>query len=58
VTLDTYPQEELWAEISYLAYHFHWELETLLGMEHADRARFVEHVASLNQRAWEGLSRG
>lgn len=44
-------EDDLWGEISYLAYHLHWDLEVLLNMEHADRARFVNEVASLNERA-------
>lgn len=49
--LPGYPEHELWAEVSYLAYHLHWDLEALLGLEHADRVRFVNEVASLNERA-------
>jgi hypothetical protein len=51
-----YPQDALWDEIAYLAYHLHWDLDTLLDLEHADRTRLVRMVASLNERAWEGLS--
>jgi hypothetical protein len=49
--LARYREEELWGELSYLAYHLHWELEALLNLEHADRVRFVNEVASLNERA-------
>lgn len=50
-----YPAEALWEEIAYLAYHLHWDLETLLDLEHADRTRLVRQVANLNQRAWDGV---
>lgn len=50
-----YPDDVLWQEIAYLAYHLHWELDTLLDLEHADRARLVRSVASLNERAWESI---
>ncbi|HEX9374876.1 MAG TPA: DUF6760 family protein [Actinomycetota bacterium] len=43
--------DELWGEISYLAYHLHWELGTLMGLEHRDRVRLVDEVARLNERA-------
>jgi hypothetical protein len=46
-----YSEADLWAELSYLAYHLHWDFDTLLSLEHADRARFVKEVASLNDRA-------
>ena len=51
-----YPQDALWDEIAYLAYHLDWDLDTLLDLEHADRTRMVRMVASLNERAWEGLN--
>lgn len=51
-----YPESSLWSEITYLAYHLHWDLETLLDLEHGDRARLIDLVADMNQRAWESLS--
>lgn len=48
-----YPHDELWDELSYLAYHLHWPLGDLLDLEHADRQRLVSAVAELNERAWD-----
>ena len=50
-----YPEGALWEELSYLAYHLHWELGTLLDLQHDDRLRLVRSVASLNERAWEAV---
>ncbi|MGE3619579.1 MAG: DUF6760 family protein [Acidimicrobiia bacterium] len=50
-----YPTDALWQELAYLAYHLHWDLDTLLDLEHADRGRLVRHVSSLNERAWESV---
>ena len=50
-----YPTDSLWDEVVYLAYHLHWDLNVLLDLEHADRARLVPGVAELNDRAWEAL---
>ncbi len=52
-----YPTDALWDELVYLAYHLHWDLDRLLDLEHADRARLVRGVADLNERAWEALRR-
>jgi hypothetical protein len=49
--------EDLWDEIAYLAYHLHWDLERLLGLEHRDRTRLIDHVAELNERAWAEVLR-
>ena len=51
-----YPETALWREITFLAYHLHWDLDRLLDLEHTDRARLVELVADLNERAWEALA--
>ena len=50
-----YEPEELWDEITYLAYHLHWDLSTLLDLEHHDRRRMVAAVAGLNERAWDQI---
>ena len=52
-----YPSQALWDEIVYLAYHLHWDIDTLLDLEHSDRARLVRGVADLNERAWEMIRR-
>ncbi len=49
------PVVEVWDEIAYLAYHLHWELGTLLDLEHADRRRMVGAVADLNRRGHEAV---
>jgi len=51
-----YPEEALWDEIAYLAYHLHWNLDSLLDLSHADRARLIRSVAELNDRAWEVIN--
>ena len=50
-----YPEDALWEEVAYLAYHLHWDLERLLDLQHGDRVRLIKSVAALNQRAWEGV---
>jgi hypothetical protein len=52
-----YPEDALWDEITYLAYHLHWDLDRLLDLVHADRARLIRSVADLNDRAWEAITR-
>ncbi|NTU84787.1 MAG: hypothetical protein HGA45_36395 [Chloroflexales bacterium] len=45
-----YPSARLHEEVAYLAYHLHWPYETVMGMEHAERLRWVEEVTRLNRR--------
>ena len=39
--------QQLFAEAARLARHFHWPLDTILDLEHADRRRFLEEAENL-----------
>jgi hypothetical protein len=47
----TYAADRLYAEVAYVAYHFHWGHDQILDLEHADRTRYVAEIASLNEAA-------
>jgi len=48
-----YPLERLYEEVAYIAYHFHWPLQEILGLEHAERRRWVEEIGRINRRLSE-----
>ena len=50
----TYAADRLHEEVAYVAYHFHWPLDDILDLEHADRHRYVAEIARMNTR----ISRG
>jgi hypothetical protein len=33
-----------------VAYHFHWPPESILGLDHVERRRWVEEISAINQR--------
>jgi hypothetical protein len=39
--------EQLLAEAARLAFHFHWHLDAILDLEHADRRRFLAEADAL-----------
>ncbi len=45
-----YPLDRLYEEVAYIAYHFHWPAEEILGMEHRDRRQWAAEIAKLNAR--------
>ncbi|WP_405739552.1 hypothetical protein OG422_03520 [Streptomyces sp. NBC_01525] len=47
----TYAADRIHAEIAYVAYHFHWSLEDILDLEHGDRRRYADEIATLVNRA-------
>ena len=40
--------------MSYVAYHFHWSLDDLLDLEHAERKRFVAEIGAINRQIQQG----
>ncbi len=46
----TYAVEQLFEEIAYVAYHFHWALDDILDLEHPVRRRFIHQIAEINHR--------
>ena len=38
---------DLMEETARLAYHFHWPLDTILDLEHADRRKFLSEADAL-----------
>ena len=45
----TYPREQLYQEIAYIAYHFHWSLDDILDMEHEERHIWLREIARVNR---------
>jgi hypothetical protein len=50
----TYAPDRLHEEVAYIAFHFHWGLDPLLDLEHADRLRYVEEIGRINSRMQRG----
>jgi hypothetical protein len=50
----TYAPEQLYAEVAYVAYHFHWSRGEILDLEHPERRRFVDEIGQLNARVHSG----
>jgi hypothetical protein len=44
----TYGTDLLMEEVSYVAYHFHWPLDTILDLEHPLRRDFVTRIGAIN----------
>ncbi|GAA1541049.1 hypothetical protein GCM10009827_070590 [Dactylosporangium maewongense] len=53
----TYAADRLHEETAYLAYHFHWSLDAILDLEHADRRRYATEIARINTRLSAGGAR-
>ncbi|MGA5822668.1 DUF6760 family protein [Streptomyces rubellomurinus] len=47
----TYATERLYEEVAYVAYHFHWPLDSILDLEHPERLRYLAQIGRLNALA-------
>ena len=49
----TYSADRIHEEVAYVAYHFHWSMDSILDLEHPLRLRFVDEIGHINQRLSE-----
>ena len=42
--------ESLYEEVAFIAYHFHWPLDEILRLEHAERHKWVEEISKINRK--------
>jgi hypothetical protein len=52
--MNFYPRDALYEEVAFVAYHFHWPLEEILELEHAERQRWVKEISKINKRLTGG----
>ena len=44
-----YPEEELYREMSFISYYFHWSSAEVLQMDHKVRRRWCSEISKINQ---------
>ncbi|MEM6807843.1 MAG: DUF6760 family protein [Pseudomonadota bacterium] len=52
-----YPSSQLYDEMAFIAYHFHWNHEELMNLEHVERRRWCRHISDINRRLGDQASR-
>ncbi len=45
-----YPLDQVYEEVAFVAYHFHWPHDQVMGLEHADRRRWVQEISDINRQ--------
>jgi len=56
--MTSYPLEQLYQEVAYVAYHFHWSVDDILSMEHDERHIWLREIARINKEINEARKRG
>jgi hypothetical protein len=47
--LRLYPKDDLYREMSFISYYFHWPQDEVLNMDHATRRRWCSEISSINK---------
>jgi len=45
------PAGELYRQLSFISYYFHWTLDSALELPHLERERFCREISKINQEA-------
>ena len=45
----SYPLGQLYQEVAFVAYHFHWSRDEVLDLAHPERRRWVEEIGRINE---------
>jgi len=48
--MKAYPTGQLYEEMAFIAYHFHWSSGELMALEHRERRRWCHEISSINRR--------
>ena len=44
-----YPEEELYKEMSFISYYFHWGEDTVLKLSHGERRKWCSEISEINK---------
>jgi hypothetical protein len=48
--MTAYPTVQLYEEMAFIAYHFHWTNAELMALEHAERRRWCQEISAINRK--------
>jgi len=48
--LKGYPAAQLYEEMAFIAYHFHWSHAELMDLDHGERRRWCRQISEVNRR--------
>lgn len=44
-----YPLDELYEEMAFIAYYFHWPLTEIMDLPHEERRRWCSEISKINR---------
>lgn len=43
-----YPADEIYKEMSFISYYFHWQEDVVMSLEHMERRKWCEEISRIN----------
>jgi len=53
-----YPVGEMYREMSFISYYFHWGQDEVMALDHAARRRWCEEISAINTELTPSEARG
>ena len=47
--LRLYPKDDLYREMSFISYYFHWSQDEVMSLEHAERRKWCREISEINK---------
>jgi hypothetical protein len=48
-----YPLDQLYKEVAFIAYYFHWSHDQVMEMPHSERKKWCEEISKINKKLTE-----
>jgi hypothetical protein len=48
-----YPLDQVYKEVAFIAYYFHWDHDQVMQMPHAQRKHWCEEISTINRKLGE-----
>lgn len=48
--IEGYPLDQLYEEVAFIAYYFHWNYEDVMNMPHWERRKWCEEISKINRK--------
>lgn len=46
-----YTESQLYEQVSFIGYYFHWQFDEILNLDHLTRERFCKEISKINKKA-------
>ncbi len=48
--LKLYPEDELYREMAFISYYFHWSNDEVMAIDHRNRRRWCSEISAINEK--------